>query len=260
MGLFHPNHSDTARAARPEDSSSDQRDHLVRPSQVSLALQDLAWLKCKGRLYGRGGYSMTTTLLKVNPLTQSFIFEGCRTPAEQDFLLSSGEVTFSAWLRGVPIRFPIRNPRPTGYQGEVACCADFPTQLEFVERRRHPRVLVRPAMNFTCGLQAPDGQWLKLAIDNLSQTGVGLRSTSLGAGELPAGTVLHGCRLDFGGHGVLEASLLAAGHGTVRRHETMFNLIGCTFPSLTTSQRTFLQRLIYQSEMAGRDDQASTAT
>lgn len=256
MGLFHPNHSDTARAARPEESSSDQHDHLVRPSQVSLALQDLAWLKCKGRLHGRGGYSMTTTLLKVDPLARSFIFEGCRTPAEQDFLLSSGEVAFSAWLRGVPIRFPISNPRPTGFRGEIACCADFPTQLEFLERRRHPRVLIRPAMNFTCQLQTPDGQSLKLPIDNLSQTGVGLRSTSLSSGELPAGTILRGCRLEFGSHGVLEASLQAAGHGIVRRHEAVFNLIGCTFPALSALQRTFLQRLIYAFEMAGRGEES----
>ena len=226
-------------------------------SRVSLALQDLARLQCRGKLYGRGGYAMTTMLLEVNSRARSYILEGCRTSAEQDFLLASGEILFSALLRGVPIRFAVKNPRTIEFRGGLACLADFPTQLDYVDRRRQPRVLIPSALNYTCKLQAPDGVLLEFGVDNLSQTGVGLCTTSSGYRVLPKGTTMHDCRFDFGSHGVMEASLQAVGHGTVQRHQATFHLIGCTFLSLTSSQRTFLQRLIYQIEFASDADRHS---
>ncbi|MEM5430906.1 flagellar brake protein [Cupriavidus oxalaticus] len=221
----------------------------IDPWRVSLALQDLAWLKCEGRLYGQGGYAITTMLLEINPVARRYILEGCRTPAERDFLLASGEIIFSASLRGVPIRFSVTNPRTIRFRGGLACQADFPTEFDFVERRQQPRVFIADDVNYTCRLQTPGGQIVELQIDNLSQTGVGLRSTAIGYRELPPGTILHNCSLNLGNHGVIEASLQAVGHGIIRRPEAMF-LTGCTFLSLTSWQRTFLQRLIYQFEMA----------
>jgi len=225
-----------------------------QPSQIGLALQDLAWLQCRGRLHGRGGYTMTTTLLQVNPLARTFVLEGCRTSSEQDFLLKSGEVVFSSRLRGMPIRFPIVNPRTIRYQGELACSSDFPSNMEFAERRRQPRALIAPDRNYTCRLLAPGGQWLELGIDNLSQGGVGLSSMSTLSGILPSGTILNRCSLDFGPHGTLEASLQTAGHGIIRRHELLHHLVGCTFLALTPSQRTFVQRLVYQFELSALSD------
>ena len=260
MIISDPNRTDYAVIApSPEGQQSAQDNHLIdHPSRVSLALQDLAWLKCTGRLSGRGGYSMTTTLLAVNSRERSYIFEGCRTPAEQDFLLasgeiifSSGEIIFSATLRGVPIRFAVRNPRTIPYQGGLACLANFPTQLEYVDRRGQPRVFLDRAMNYTCKLQTPNGASLEFGVDNLSQTGIGLLTTSIGYRELPTGTIMHECKLNFGTHGVMEASLQAVGHGSIQRHQARFHLIGCTFLSLTSAQRTLLQRLIYQIELAG---------
>lgn len=254
-GFDEPNYEhSTSHDGAQQDSRLSQGEPLAHhASQIGLALQDLAWLQCRGRLHGRGGYAMTTTLLQVNPQTRTFVLEGCRTSSERDFMLSSGEVHFSARLRGAPIRFPIVNPRTIKYQGELACSADFPEAFEFAERRRQPRVMIDLDSNYTCRLQAPDGRLFELGIDNLSQTGVGLRSMSALSGELPAGTVLHGCTLDFGAQGVLEVSLQAAGHGIIRRHAIMQHLVGCTFIALTPSQRTFLQRLVYQFEMSDRD-------
>lgn len=253
MIISDPNRTDYAVIApSPEGQQSAQDNHLIdHPSRVSLALQDLAWLKRRGRLSGRDGYSMTTTLLAVNSRARSYIFEGCRTPAEQDFLLASGEIIFAATLRGVPIRFAVRNPRTILYQGGLACLANFPTQLEYVDRRAQPRVFLDRAMNYTCKLQTPNGASLEFGVDNLSQTGIGLLTTSIGYRELPTGTIMHECRLNFGTHGVMEASLQAVGHGSIQRHQARFHLIGCTFRSLTSSQRTLLQRLIYQIELAG---------
>lgn len=227
-------------------------DQLIQPSQVSLALQDLAWLQCTGRLHGRGGYTLTTTILQVNPLARTYVLEGCRTPSERDFLLSSGKVTFEAMLRGTSIRFAIANPRTISYQGGLACAADFPSDLVFAERRQHPRAQISPSLNFTCKVQAMDGRLLTLGIENISQSGVGLSSTAPLTEELQAGTTMPQCSLDFGVHGAMEVWLQTAGHGLIRRHNTTLHLIGCTFISVSPLQRTFLQRLVYQLEMASR--------
>ena len=203
---------------------------------------------------------MATTLLQVNPLTRTYVMEGCRTPSEQDFLLTSGEVVFSGRLRGAPIRFPVVNPRPIRFQGGLACSADFPERLEFSERRRHPRVLVSPGMDYKCSLLAPGGKPMELNIDNVSQAGVGFSSPFTLSADLPAGTIMHRCSLDFGVHGSLQASLQAAGHGTIRRHDRLLHLVGCTFLTLSASQRTLLQRLVYQLEMSGREAARSLST
>ena len=227
-------------------------DHRIQPLQISLALQDLAWLQCIGRLQGRGGYTIATTILQVNPQTRTYVLEGCRTPSEQDFLLSSGEVTLKARLRGASIRFAVENPRTISYKGGLACEADFPSNLEFAERRRQPRAPISPDLNFKCKVQSADSQFLTLGIENISQNGVGLSSTSPLTAELPAGTTVNHCRLDFGIYGALEVILQIAGHGLICRHETTLHLIGCTFVSLSSSQSTFLQRLVYQIELTSR--------
>lgn len=229
------------------------RDSALDSTRISLALQDLAWLQCRGQLLGRGGAAMSTTLLGVDPVARLFFFEGCRTPAEQDFLLASGEVRFSARLRDVPIGFPILNPRTVRYRGGLACAAEFPTRLEFDERREQPRVQIAPEYNFACMLPARDGRVQRLGIDNLSQTGVGLRSSTAQQDVLPTGTVVERCELHFGAHGVMEAALQATGHGIIRRHALVQHLIGCRFLALDPAQRTFLQRLVYRFETAGRE-------
>lgn len=237
----------------PDGFPSDARHRLTLPMQISAVLLDLAWLKCVVRLRTRDGYRIATTLLKVDPAGRTFIFDGCRTVAERDLLLTSDEIAVSAVLRDVKIQFVIGKPYPIQYQGGMACAAAFPTQLYHFERRRHPRARPHAAMGYRCEVRTPDDQLLKLDIADLSLSGVGLRTKLASTDPLPAGTILQKCRLDFRSQGELEFDLQVVGHGLVWSDQRAMHHIGCTYVSLAPAQQTFLQRLVYHIELAGRE-------
>ena len=92
----------------------------------------------------------------------------------------------------------------------------------------------------------------RLGIDNLSQTGVGLRSSAAQQDVLPTGTVVERCELHFGVHGMMEATLQATGHGIIRRHALVQHR-RLPLPRPDPAQRTFLQRTVYRFETAGRE-------
>lgn len=222
--------------------------------QISAVLLDLAWLKCIVRLRTRDGYRIATTLLKVDPVGCTFVFDGCRTEAERDLLLTSDEIAVTAVLRDVRIDFVIGRPYPVKYRGGTACAVAFPSQLNHFERRRHPRARPHAAMGYRCELRTSDDQILRLDIADLSLSGVGLRSTAVSMAQLSAGTILPGCRLDFRGQGELEFDLQVVGHGLVWSDQRATHHIGCTFAGLAPGQQTFLQRLVYHIELAGREE------
>ncbi|MGE8367182.1 flagellar brake protein [Cupriavidus sp.] len=243
----------TASTQAPDGFPPDARHRLTLPIQISAVLLDLAWLKCVVRLRTRDGYRIATTLLKVDPVGCTFIFDGCRTEAERDLLLTSDEIAVSAVLRDVKIRFVINRPYPIRYQGGMACAAAFPAQLYHFERRRHPRARPNAAMGYRCELRTPDNEVLKLDIADLSLSGVGLRTSIANTNPFPAGTILPKCRLDFRNQGELEFDLQVVGNGLVWSDQRAMHHIGCTFVSLGPGQQTFIQRLVYHIELAGRE-------
>ncbi len=251
------NNSDAKRqldsTQTPSDGHLDDRHRLTLPIQISAVLLDLAWLKCVVRLSARDSYKLATTLLKVDPVAGTFIFGGCRTDAERDLLLTSDEIAVSAVLRDVRIDFVIGRPSLIKYQGGPACAATFPSQLYHFERRRHPRARPQATMGYRCDLQAMDDQPLKLDIADLSMSGVGLRSKVASTDRFPVGTILQKCRLDFRNQGELEFDLQVVGHGLAWEGQRAMHHIGCTFVSLAPGQQTFLQRLVYHIELAGRE-------
>ena len=251
------NHSVAKRQTDSTQASShgllDDRHRLTLPIQISAVLLDLAWLKCIVRLSARDGYKLATTLLKVDPVACTFIFDGCRTDAERDLLLTSDEIAVSAILRDVKIDFVIGRPYLINYQGGPACAATFPSHLYHFERRRHPRARPQVAMGYRCELQAMDDQPLKLDIADLSLSGVGLRSKVASTDRFPVGTILQKCRLDFRNQGELEFDLQVVGHGLTWEGQRTMHHIGCTFVAISPGQQTFLQRLVYHIELAGRE-------
>lgn len=237
----------------PSDGLLDHRHRLTLPIEISAVLLDLAWLKCVVRLTARDNYKITTTLLKVDPVACTFIFDGCRTDAERDLLLTSDEIAVSAVLRDVKLDFVIGRPSLIRYQGGRACAATFPSQLYHFERRRHPRARLQAAMGYRCELHTPDERLLKVDIADLSLSGVGLRFKEACENRFPVGAILQKCRLDFRNLGELEIDLRVVGHGLAWKDQRIMHHIGCTYVSLTPGQQTFLQRLVYHIELALRE-------
>ncbi|MFJ1259792.1 flagellar regulator YcgR PilZN domain-containing protein [Cupriavidus sp. CuC1] len=143
----------------PSDDPLDGRHRLTLPMQISAVLLDLAWLKCVVRLSARDSYKIATTVLQVDSVSCTFIFDGCRTDAERDLLLTSDEIAVSAVLRDVRIDFVIGRPSLIKYQGGPACAAPFPSKLHHFERRRHPRARPHAAMGYRSELHMPD-RWI----------------------------------------------------------------------------------------------------
>ncbi len=237
----------------PSIGPLDDCQRLTLPIQISAVLLDLAWLKCVVRLSARDGYKIATTLLKVDPVACTLIFDGCRTDAERHLLLTSDEIAVSAVLRDVRIEFIIGRPYLIKYQGGPACAATFPSELYHFERRRQPRARPQAALGERWELHTPDHQLLQLDIADISLSGVGLRSKGALTDRLPAGTILQKCRLDFRSQGELEFDLQVVGHGLAWEGQSAMHHIGCTFVALAPGQRTFLQRLVYRIELAGRE-------
>ncbi|WP_420715464.1 flagellar brake protein [Cupriavidus sp. D39] len=254
MSLKNPNAKRQPNSTQaPSDGPLDDRHRLTRPMQISAVLLDLAWLKCVVRLSARDSYKIATTLLKVDPVSCTFIFDGCRTDAERDLLLTSDQIAVSAVLRDVRIDFVIGRPSLIKYQGGPACAATFPSQLYHFERRRQPRARPHAAMGYRSELHTPDDHLLTLDIADLSLSGVGLRSKGMCTDRLPMGTILQKCRLDFRNQGELEFDLQVVGHGLAWEGQRAMHHIGCTFVALAPGQQTFLQRLVYHIELAGRE-------
>ncbi|MGO4329312.1 flagellar brake protein [Cupriavidus sp. 2TAF22] len=241
------------RSLPPSLRMLDDRYRLTQHVQISAVFLDLAWLGCEVRIRTLDKYEIASTLLKVDPANGTFIFDGCRTDAERDLLLASDEIVFSTTLRGVEIDFTVGRPYPVKYRGEPACAAAFPSQLYHFERRSHPRASALVNMAYNCELRTSDERILTLDIADLSLSGVGLRSKAVSAGQLSVGTILKKCSLDFGDLGKLEVDLQVVGQGLVQHGRRDMHHIGCAFVSLAPGQQTFLQRMVYQIELAGRE-------
>lgn len=222
-------------------------------SLVGLVLQDLAWLNCEVIIRVHGGYAITTKLLKVDSANRTFVFDGCRTDAEREVLLASGQLGFSAILRSAETAFVVEDAQAVNFQGRQALAAAFPSRIRFDERRRHPRAPVPASLRFICELPLQNDERLRLEIVDVSQSGLGLKSKESDIRRLPIGTVLRGCELDLGQQRLRDITLQVAGCGLQWQGRSVTHTLGCAFVSLTLRQQTILQRLVYQIERAGRE-------
>ncbi|WP_442875264.1 flagellar brake protein [Cupriavidus sp. P-10] len=221
-------------------------------SLVSLVLQDLAWLSCEVTIRVHGGYAITTKLLKVDPANRTFVFDGCRTDAEREVLLASGQLDFSTILRGAETAFLVEDPQVINFQGRQALAAAFPLRIRCAERRRHPRAPVPASLRFICDLPLQNGERLRLEIGDVSQSGLGLRAQESDIRRLPIGTVVRGCKLELGQQRLQDLTLQVAGCGLQWQGRSVMHILGCAFVSLPLHQQTVLQRLVYQIERARR--------
>jgi len=230
----------------------DERYRLTHPSQIGTVLRDLAWQKCIVNVRARGGHDMVTSVLQVDPASRSFIFDWCRADTERQALLASQENAVSALLRGVPVNFMIGKPATTEFQGGPAFVASFPEKLYHFQRRRHFRARTLVTKGYRCELRAANDQVLKLDIADLSLSGVGLRSKTVTAEQLPLGAVFKKCTLDFAELGKIVLDLQIVGHWMVGSDGSGILHFGCAFSSLDGRLENFLQRLVFQLELAHR--------
>lgn len=233
----------------------DERYRLTHSSQIGTVLRDMAWQKCLLNVRSKGGSEIVTSILHVDPANKTFVFDWCRADGERQALMSSEQNAFSGLLRGVPVNFVVGAPGATRFEGGPAFIADFPEKLYHFQRRRHFRARTLLTKGYRCEIQLPesaDKKTLSLDIADLSLSGVGLRSRAVGSDLLPVGTVIKKCRLDFGDLGRLELDMQVVGHWLVGFDYNTVHHYGCAFLNPDGRMENFLQRLVFQLELAHR--------
>ncbi|WP_238262237.1 flagellar brake protein [Cupriavidus pauculus] len=239
-----------------DSAQSDERYRLTHSSQIGTVLRDMAWQKCLLNVRSKGGSEIVTSILHVDPANKTFIFDWCRADAERQALMGSENNAFSGLLRGVPVNFTVGAPGATRFEGGPAFIADFPERLYHFQRRRHFRARTLLTKGYRCEVQLVDEAGkptvLQLDIADLSLSGVGLRSRAVGADQLPVGTVIKKCRLDFAELGRLELDMQVVGHWLVGFDDNTVHHYGCAFLNPDGRMENFLQRLVFQLELAHR--------
>jgi len=236
-------------------AQSDERYRLTHSSQIGTVLRDMAWQKCLLNVRSKGGSEIVTSILHVDPANKTFIFDWCRADGERQALMASDQNAFSGLLRGVPVNFLVGTPGATRFEGGPAFIADFPEKLYHFQRRRHFRARTLLTKGYRCELRMPENaakQVLQLDIADLSLSGVGLRSRAVGADLLPVGSVVKRCLLDFAELGRLELDMQVVGHWLVGFDDNTVHHYGCAFLNPDGRMENFLQRLVFQLELAHR--------
>lgn len=235
-----------------EGAQSDERYRLTHSSQIGTVLRDLAWQKCLLNVRSARGSEIVTSILHVDPANRTFIFDWCRADAERQALMASDKNAFSGLLRGVPVNFVVGVPGATRFEGGPAFIADFPDKLYHFQRRRHFRARTLVTKGYRCEIRSADNALLCLDIADLSLSGVGLRSKTVTEEQLPVGTTVAKCRLDFRELGKVELDLQVVGHWLVGHDGNAIHHFGCAFIHPDGRMENFLQRLVFALELAHR--------
>lgn len=230
----------------------DERYRLTHTSQIGTVLRDLSWQKCLITVRTRTGHQFVTSILHMDPVNRTFIFDWCNADAERQSLMTSDENAFSGLLRGVPVNFVVGRPAATRHDDRPAFTAEFPEKLYHFQRRRHFRARTLVTKGYRCEVRNPDNSVLSLDIADLSLSGVGLRSKTVGEDRLPVGTTVSRCRLDFRELGKLDIDLQIVGHWLVGNDDSAIHHYGCAFVNPDGRVENFLQRLVFALELAHR--------
>ncbi|MBY4896953.1 flagellar brake protein [Cupriavidus sp. AU9028] len=246
------NPQESTEASQPQHLAADEQYRLTHSSQIGTVLRDLAWQKCTVNVRTDRARETVTALLHVDPSSRTFVFDWCRTDDESKAVMESKKNAFAASLRGVPVNFEIGTATPIDFQGGPALQALFPDKLYHFQRRRHFRARTLVTRSYSCEGRLEDGRIVKLDISDLSLSGVGLRSRTVGDAQLPVGAELSRARLDFGQLGKLDLDLRVVGHWLVGRDESAIHHFGCTFVNIDGRVENMLQRLVFALELAHR--------
>jgi len=230
---------------------------LDNPVEVGSALKEL--LRGADRLcttYGGEVLPVYLTDINVRRRTVSFLpYGGDR---ERALLASASELLFEGTAYGTPIEFKLGALQevdefsPDGHD-RIVLQAPFPPQLYRMQRRQFFRAPVAPPNTRRAIWKSPGGRLLVFRIQDISLSGIGLR-TEHSADALPAeGSLMHPVQLDFEEHGGIEAWLQVVVRHTIsefdtRRGHVNYAHLGCIFAEPDGQRESFLQRLVFALE------------
>src|SRR5690606_23725660 len=235
---------------------------LSDPLAIGSALNEL--LRSAEHLtVTRGTELLPSVILSVDIRRRTFRFRPYGGEREFDPPKDAPELQFRGSAYGAQIDFPIvSGSRPItpemddSLEHPVFECS-FPLQLYRLQRREYFRARVAPPNTRVAVWTSPAGGAIRFRIQDVSLSGVGLRSP-LNADALPKpGDELRDVVLDFNELGTLRASIRVIATRTVtefdmRQGNVDYINLGCEFIEVDAKRDNFLQKLVYQLELASR--------
>ena len=235
---------------------------LTDPLAIGSALNEL--LRSAEHLaVTRGVEPLPSVIVAVDSRRRTFRFRPYGGQREFDQLKDAPELQFRGAAYGAQIDFPVVNgsraitPEMDDSLDQPVFECEFPARLYRLQRREYFRVRVAPPNTRVAVWTSPAGGALRLRIQDVSLSGVGLRSP-LQADALPKpGDELRDVVLDFNELGTLRASIRVIATRTVtefdmRQGNVDYINLGCEFIEVDAKRDNFLQKLVYQLELASR--------
>jgi flagellar brake protein len=198
------------------------------------------------------GSKVVTILLDVDEASGQFVYDVGRNHAETQAILSAGRMRCTAQIRGVSVHFAAVAPVETVFAGAPAFSSPLPSEMLYLQRRRHYRANVRLTRHYPCIIRSADENELSLNIQNISLGGVRLQSNTVSPDKLPIGSLLQRARLDFLELGALEVTIRVVSHWKSENEGIRNYLYGCQFQQLPQGQDTAVQRLVFALERLDR--------
>ena len=230
---------------------SDALYHLTLASDIVQLMQAIQREQKLIMLALPGGQNILTVLLDVNErVAGHFHYDSGRNRGETRAVLSSGNIQFSAALRGVSVRFSTPTPVETIFDEAAAFLSPLPLDIKYFQRRENYRTTcIRP---YGCTGRLTNGTAISLNLGDLSIGGVGLQSNTISPEILPIGTLLLEAVLDFQDLGKVEVTLLVTSHHKLVHAGFTTYCYSCRFEQLSRSKEATVQRLIFLQEQLNR--------
>jgi len=235
---------------------------MTDPLAIGSALNEL--LRSAEHLaVTRGVEPLPSVIVAVDSRRRTFRFRPYGGQREFDQLKDAPELQFRGAAYGAQIDFPVVNgsraitPEMDDSLDQPVFECEFPARLYRLQRREYFRARVAPPNTRVAVWTSPAGGAIRFRIQDVSLSGVGLRSP-LQPDALPKpGDELRDVVLDFNELGTLRATLRVIATRTVtefdmRQGNMEFVNLGCEFQETDPRRETFLQRLVYQLEQASR--------
>lgn len=228
-------------------------ERISDPDQVLEILQDLVRKRIRLHLHPAQQCRVASSFLFIDPSKDTCVLAWCRNGVELEAILNASDMAASASMGDITFQFRIASAAVTRFDGGPAFLVPYPTGIYQVPRRRHFRVRPHEEKQCRCQILLSDGQLVEMEVADVSVSGVGLRSRSVGPQRLPVGTWIAECHLDLGELGGLNLALQVVRHRKAWRGDEAHHHFGCRFGHMDVQAAKWLQRVVFALELAGRE-------
>lgn len=225
-----------------------ERFKIEHPAEIERILRGVMDKKALVTAYSENNRDfLVTTLIAVDPESQSIYLGASPDPAIDKALVVSAEVAFNTAHDQIRVLFVTPSLSVAELAGERVLRAEMPKELLRFQRREYYRLPTPMAHPVKCLIGIGDAM-LETVVLDISIGGVGVLTYAQKV-NLREGDVYHGCRLSLPDAGNFVVSLrIRATYEQVLKNGVVSRRAGCQFIDLAPSVETDIQRYIIRVE------------